>query len=88
MIWRPHRHFTFGPFLLLLHCLAIFLQLLVCKFVERVGTLCADDNLGLILLFNDGLGCCHKLPLQDTQRNAEMVEKFMEAAHEKRLIQK
>lgn len=60
--------FTFSPFLFLLHLFAILLQLLVCEFVEGVGTLLADDNLGLILLFDDGLGCGHELPLQDTQR--------------------
>ena len=51
--------FTFGSFLFLLHLLAIFLQLLVCEFVEGVGTLLADDHLGLVLLFDDGFGCSH-----------------------------
>lgn len=74
MIWLLHIHFTFGPFQILLHCLAIFLQLLVCEFVERVRTLCADDNLGLILLFNDGLGCRHKLPLQDTEETQRLLK--------------
>lgn len=60
--------FTFSPFLFLLHLFAIFLQLLVCEFVKGVRTLLADDNLGLILLLDDGLGCGHELPLQDTQK--------------------
>lgn len=65
-----HLRFTFVPLLLLLHRLAILLQLLVCELVEGVGILRADDHLGLILLFDDGLGCRHELPLQDTQRNS------------------
>lgn len=55
----PLITFTFSPFLFLLHLLAIFLQLLVCEFVKGVGTLLVDDNLGLVLLFDDGLGCGH-----------------------------
>lgn len=62
--------FTFRAFLFLLHLLAIFLQLLVREFGERVWTLLADDDLGLVLLLDDGLGCGHELPLQDTQRKA------------------
>lgn len=54
--------------MVLFHRLAIFVQLLVCEFVERVGTLRADDDLGLILLFNDGLGRSDQLSLQGTHR--------------------
>lgn len=75
MGWLLHRHFTFGPLLILLHRLAIVLQLLVRELVEGVWTLLADDNLGLILLFNDGLGCRHELPLQGTQSRRRTVEK-------------
>lgn len=82
MIGLLHLHFTFGPFQILLHCLAIFLQLLVCEFVKGVRTLCADDNLGLILLFNDGLGRRHKLPLKDTEET-QIVKKFMQVARGK-----
>lgn len=55
----PLVTFTFSPFLFLLHLLAVFLQLLVGEFGEGVGTLLADDDLGLVLLFDDGLGCGH-----------------------------
>lgn len=53
------RSFTFRPFLFLLHLLAVFLQLLVSEFGEGVGTLLADDDLGLVLLLDNGLGCGH-----------------------------
>lgn len=58
--------FTFTSFLFLLHLSAVFLQLLVSEFGEGVGTLLTDDDLGLVLLFYDGLGSSHQLTLKDT----------------------
>lgn len=70
IFYSPVVIFTFRAFLFLLHLLAVCLQLLVGEFGEGVGTLLADDNLGLVLLFDDGLGCGHQLPLRDTQRES------------------
>lgn len=50
---------TFRSLLVLLHLLAVLVQLLVGEFVEGVGTLLADDDPGLVFLLNDGLGCGH-----------------------------
>lgn len=55
----PLITFTFRPFLFLLHLLAVFLQLLVGELGEGVWTLLADNNLGLVLLFDDGFGRGH-----------------------------
>lgn len=63
--------FTVSSFVFLLHLPAIFIQLLVGELGEGVGTLLADDHLGLVLLFDDGLGCGHELPLQDTDETDE-----------------
>lgn len=60
--------FTFTSFLFKLHLPAVLLQLLVGEFGERVGPLLADDNLGLILLFDDCLGCSHQFTLQNTEK--------------------
>lgn len=59
--------FTFRPFLFLLHLPAVRLQHLVRLHGEGIGTRLANDNFGLVLLFNDGLGRSHQLPLQDTE---------------------
>lgn len=60
--------FTFTSFLFKLHLPAVLLQLLVGEFGEGVGPLLADDNLGLILLFDDCLGCSHQFTLQNTEK--------------------
>lgn len=69
---QDSRTLTFGALLLPLHLPAVLLQLSVGERVEGVGARGAHDDVGLVLLLNDGLGGCHQLPLQ-TKRDAQSV---------------
>lgn len=64
-----HTHTqTFGLPLFPFNLSAILLQFLVREFVERVGPGGADDDAGLVLLLDDGLGGGHQLPLKQKKR--------------------
>lgn len=68
---RP-RTLTSGAPLLLLHLPAVFLQLPVRQRGEGVGACGTHDDVGLVLLLDNGLGGCHQLPLQ-TKRDTGSV---------------
>lgn len=53
------RPLTFGALLLALHLLAVLLQLAVGERGEGVGAGGAHDDVGLVLLLDDGLGSRH-----------------------------
>lgn len=54
--------------MLALHRSAVVVQLAVGERAEGVGARGAHDDVGLVLLLNDGLGGCHQLALQ-TERD-------------------
>lgn len=68
--WRRGlpRALTWGAPVLALHLPAVLLQLAVRERVEGVGACGAHDDVGLVLLLNDGLGGCHQLPLRTEGR--------------------